>query len=281
MSAAIENQIVIASPISRKFFRALLICISGFILFTTLQDYLEAIYKGSSFYISESLLFSSFWWLFILILPLQFLQLNKISKQVNQFLPWIILAPILLHLFTFPLLVWIISGLFFPHTFSYTQTLQFELSNYLYILSFLYSAPIAIQCFRARQKGQSPNLIENQKTVTVTEFIISEGRKKIRVDLKDVHYISATPPYINFHLSNRKLLHNETLKAVLPKLDENFVRIHKSTIVNLTEVQSYTSRLNGDYDLTMNNGIILRVSRNYAQEFREKFNSIANRFTPE
>ncbi len=281
MSAAIENPDVISSTISRKFLIGLLICISGFILFTTLQDYLEAIYKGSSFYISESLLFSSFGWLFILILPLQFLQLYKRTKQVNQFLPWIILIPIVLHLFTFPLLVWVISGLFFPHTFRYTQTLQFELSNYLYILTFLYSAPISLQYFRILQKSQRPDLTENQKAVTVTEFIISEGRKKIRVELKDVYYISATPPYIIFHLPSRKLLHNETLKAVLPKLDENFVRIHKSTIVNLTEVQSYTSRLNGDYDLTMNNGIILRVSRNYAQEFREKFKSIANRFTPE
>jgi hypothetical protein len=281
MSSAIENQIVIASPISRKFLCVLLICISGFILFTTLQDYLEAVYNNSSFYLSESLLFSSFWWLFIIILPLQFLLLNKRTGQVNQFLPWIILIPILLHLFTFPLLVWGISGLFFPHTFRYTQTLQFELSNYLYILSFLYSVPISIQYFRVRQKSQRFDLTENQKVVTVTEFIISEGRKKIRVDLKDVYHISATPPYINFHLAKRKLLHNETLKAVLPKLDEKFVRIHKSTIVNLMEVQSYTSRLNGDYDLTMKNGIVLRISRNYAQEFREKFKSIAHRITPE
>lgn len=281
MRAAIKNPNEITRTISRKFLNVLLISIAGFIFFTTLQDYLEAIYKGSSFYISESLLFSSFWWLFIIMLPLQFLQLNKRSKQVNQFLPWIILTPILLHIFTFPLLVWIISSLFFPHTFRYTQTLQFELANYLYILSLLYSAPISIEYFRKRQKFQQPDLTENQKAVTVNEFILSEGRKKIRVDLKDVYYISATPPYINFHLANRKLLHNETLKAVLSKLDEKFVRIHKSTIVNLMEVQSYTSRLNGDYDLTMNNGTVLRISRNYAQEFREQFKSITNRFTPE
>lgn len=170
MSAALEHSKETTSLVTRKFLIVLLISIAGFIMFTTLQDYLEAIYNDSSFYLSESLLFSSFWWLFIIILPLQFLQLNKRSKQANQLLPYIILTSILLHLFTFPLLVWIISSLFFPHTFRYTQTLQFELSNYLYILTFLYSAPISIQYFRVRPKSQQPDLTENQKAVTVTEL---------------------------------------------------------------------------------------------------------------
>jgi hypothetical protein len=279
MRAAIAYQKKSINLNSRKLLIVLSIIIFGFILFTTLQDYLEATYKGSSFYLSESLLFSSFWWLFILILPLQFFLLKKRIEKVNRILPWIVLISVLVHLFTFPLLVWSISKLFFDNTFRYGQTLQFELSNYLYILSFLYSAPIFLQYFRIRKRNQQPVPTENQNAVTVSELIVLEGRKRIRIDLSEVNYISATPPYIYLHISNRKILHNETLKAVSSKLDKSFIRIHKSTIVNLMEVQSFTSRMNGDYDVILKNGISLRVSRNYAREFREKMALTANRFT--
>ncbi|MBK7426438.1 MAG: LytTR family transcriptional regulator DNA-binding domain-containing protein [Saprospiraceae bacterium] len=49
-----------------------------------------------------------------------------------------------------------------------------------------------------------------------------------------------------------------------------FVRIHKSSIINIEKVKSYTSRLNGDFDVLMENGIKLRLSRNYVKLFREK-----------
>ena len=50
-----------------------------------------------------------------------------------------------------------------------------------------------------------------------------------------------------------------------------FVQIHKSLIVNLAHVESYKSRLNGDYDITMSNGTSLRLSRTYARAFKAKF----------
>lgn len=56
------------------------------------------------------------------------------------------------------------------------------------------------------------------------------------------------------------------------KLDtRTFVRVHKSTIVNLEKVSSFKSRLNGDYDLLLKNGTIVRLSRTYAANFKNEF----------
>ncbi|MEI2749283.1 MAG: LytTR family DNA-binding domain-containing protein [Ferruginibacter sp.] len=63
-------------------------------------------------------------------------------------------------------------------------------------------------------------------------------------------YISSSTPYISIHAGNKKFLSNETLKSVEEKLPpDQFIRIHKSTIVNINMVTSFQSRLNGDYDL--------------------------------
>ncbi len=86
-------------------------------------------------------------------------------------------------------------------------------------------------------------------------------------------YFSANPPYINLHLEGKKYLYNETLKSISVKLNpEQFVRVHKSTIVNIKMVASFTTRLNGDYDLTLNNYTQIRVSRNFAADFKDLFN---------
>ncbi|HNJ56177.1 MAG TPA: LytTR family DNA-binding domain-containing protein, partial [Chitinophagaceae bacterium] len=69
----------------------------------------------------------------------------------------------------------------------------------------------------------------------------------------------------------KKYLHSQSLKSILQQLDEKqFVQIHKSCLVNINTIASCTSRLNGDYDLTLTNGSVLRLSRNYVPVFRQK-----------
>jgi DNA-binding LytR/AlgR family response regulator len=61
------------------------------------------------------------------------------------------------------------------------------------------------------------------------------------------------------------------LKSLENQLDKKqFIRIHKSHIINLQKIISYQSRQNGDYDVTLSDGTVLRVSRNYAKDFKSK-----------
>ncbi|MEP6713173.1 MAG: LytTR family DNA-binding domain-containing protein [Ferruginibacter sp.] len=106
----------------------------------------------------------------------------------------------------------------------------------------------------------------------VSNIIVSDGNKKHSIIASEILYFSATPPYISLHLENKKYLQNETLKSISAKLDpDQFVRVHKSTIVNIKKVTSYTTRLNGDYDLKMKNNVQLRVSRNFATCLKNLF----------
>lgn len=110
-------------------------------------------------------------------------------------------------------------------------------------------------------------------TQFTTTLVVADGNKKQSIKVSEILYISANPPYINIFIEGKKYLQNETLKSISATLNpEQFVRIHKSTIVNIEMVASYTSRLNGDYDLAMKNNVQLRVSRNFAADFKNRFN---------
>ena len=243
---------------------ALALVVLCFVVLTILQDFLEANFKNSSFYLSESFLFSSFWWLFIPFLYVQFL-LSKWQK-INDFALKIlsITLPIFLHALSFPAFVWIISALFYEHTFRYQQTFQYSMSVHLYALVLFYTLPLFAYQF-IKQRIQKNQAIEHMHT-----FVVTEGSKHLSIAVADVLYFTASSPYITIHLANKQYLYNESLKSLATKINpDQFVRIHKSTIVNIKHVQSYTSRLNGDYDLTLNQGTILRVSRNFAASFKE------------
>jgi hypothetical protein len=239
------------------------------------QDLLEANFNRSAFYFSESFIFSLFWWLFVPLLYAQYRFVEtKNSRNLLAMIPLVAL-PVLFHLVAFPAVVWLVSSVLYFHTFRFQQTFQYGLSEYLLQLFLFYSIPVlALQYFKAKAQSrltpneESPMNGTNQQTT----LVVSEGGKRTRIAFADVHFITANPPYINIHHKQKKYLHNETLKSISERIGSNeFVRIHKSTIINMKEVQSYKSRLNGDDDVLMKNGTQLRLSRIYAPNFKGRF----------
>lgn len=253
-----------------------LISLLSLIALTLIQDYIEAIVHNTGFYISESFLFSSYSWLFA---PIVFIQYRIVRKfpSINFFLKtFVILLSIAIHLLLYPLLVWVLSNLFYSHTFRYSQTLNYALSQKLYLFVIVYSGIALLYHNRERiTKITSLATSKSQAPIISDILLVSDGTKKLAISFSDILFISANPPYINICLEGRKYLHSETLKAIANKLpSETFVRIHKSTIVNINAVVSYTSRGNGDYDLCLQNKVELRVSRNFAADFKDKFEKI-------
>lgn len=256
-------------------FLLILAVLLAFILLTALIDFLEARFQNTSFYFSESFLFSSFWWLFVPFIYAQFVYIAQRRSKLS--ISFLVIGAIATHLFSFPALVWLISSLSYEHTFWYWQTFQFGLTEHFFTLSILYTVPIMIAIsFKNKllfwQKVASQTA-ESKEAAFKTSFVVAEGNNRFQIKTRDILFFSADPPYVNIHHKTKKYLHNGTLKSLEGKIDPNFIRIHKSTIVNLSAIKSYRSRLNGDYDLTLIDGAELRLSRNYIKNFRSKFES--------
>ncbi|MFN3996819.1 LytR/AlgR family response regulator transcription factor [Algoriphagus sp.] len=251
-----------------KGFLILLVIILGVTIF---QDYLQSRYQSYSFYFSESLLFNLFW---ALILPVTFLlrytfRKAKIILRINS--KWAIrslfvLVATILHLLLFAFLVYSVSSLFYNHTFGFWGNLVYSVSNDLYKYLLIYTAVSLIPLER-------PTDTKLQESREYPDFLLLQtGKKTEKVSIESILYITSATPYVEFITEERKYLQQGSLKSFLEKLDPSvFVRIHKTTLVNVSKVDSISSRGNGDYDLFLSNGQELRLSRNYVQDFRSKF----------
>lgn len=91
------------------------------------------------------------------------------------------------------------------------------------------------------------------------------------VEIAEVMWISADGDYSEVHLLNgHSELHDKSLTALTAVLPPDFVRCHRSTLVNLRHIHSLHSGSGSRYWLVMANGKELPVGRAYVSALRQE-----------
>lgn len=81
---------------------------------------------------------------------------------------------------------------------------------------------------------------------------------------EEIDWIEAEGDYVKFHVAGRSHLMRETMARLEARLDpKRFVRIHRSTMVNLDRVRKLSPTFNGEYTVVLHDGMKLRLSRGY------------------
>lgn len=247
-----------------QFNRIAIISLLLVVAVTILQDFLHAQFNHYSFYFSESVLFKSFWLLFF---PLAWLQVT-LAKRFHPMALLLVILSTAVHFLLFGLLVAAFSSIFLGHTFAVWQTIRFSFSEDLLICLLVYSVFAILSWYNNRQVVPVQDTVPVQ-TSPLERIVIGAGRNNITIATTEIILISAANDYIAIQTASKKYLHTETLKSMQAKLDAHrFLRIHKSSIINLDKVVSYRSRLNGDYDILLSNQQETRLSRNFAPTFK-------------
>lgn len=77
-------------------------------------------------------------------------------------------------------------------------------------------------------------------------------------------WVEAEGDYVSVHTAERSHLLRETMQAMEQRLEPHgFQRIHRSAIVNLDKVEKLVASANGDYEVRLGSGLLLKVGRNY------------------
>jgi two-component system LytT family response regulator len=96
---------------------------------------------------------------------------------------------------------------------------------------------------------------------------VKSARGTTFISTESIDWISSAGHYLEIHVGREKHLIREQLSRLETKLDpEQFVRIHRSVIVNLDRVKSLHPLFNGDHLIVLNDGQELNLSRNYHEK---------------
>ncbi len=87
---------------------------------------------------------------------------------------------------------------------------------------------------------------------------------------EQIDWIEAEGDYMKFHVAGRAHLMRETMARLEARLDpKRFIRIHRSTIVNLDRVQKLSPTFLGEYAVILHDGTKLKLSRGYHERIAE------------
>jgi two-component system LytT family response regulator len=85
-----------------------------------------------------------------------------------------------------------------------------------------------------------------------------------RVDVDTIERIDAAGDYMCIYTADNSLILRETMKDLEKRLDpRHFQRVHRSTIVNLSQVKEVKPHTNGECFLVLGSGAQVKVSRSY------------------
>lgn len=102
-------------------------------------------------------------------------------------------------------------------------------------------------------------------------IIKSEGRIFF-IKTEDINWIEAAGNYVTLHVGQEEFLMRETMAGMEAKLDpKQFIRIHRSHIVNIESIKEIKPWFNGEYHVDLKDGTQLTLSRKYRQNFKDYF----------
>jgi two-component system LytT family response regulator len=90
--------------------------------------------------------------------------------------------------------------------------------------------------------------------------------------VREIDWIEAEGDYVRIHVGKVSHLLRDTMKHLEAQLDPaRFVRIHRSTIVNVERIKELQPFFRGEYVVLLQDGTSLKLSRGYKEQLETAF----------
>ena len=105
----------------------------------------------------------------------------------------------------------------------------------------------------------------------VDRLLVKASGRVLFLKTEDIDWIEAAGNYVRLHVGRESHLLRETMNTIETRLDPaHFLRIHRSTIVNLDRIKEMQPWFSGEYVVLLKDGTELRLSRGYRDKFDER-----------
>ncbi|MEM6523809.1 MAG: LytTR family DNA-binding domain-containing protein [Bacteroidota bacterium] len=113
--------------------------------------------------------------------------------------------------------------------------------------------------------------VEGESKKYSTHLFVQKSEKLLNIDVNDILHLEASGDYTILTTKTDQFLSSSGIGKLEGKLDsEKFIRIHRSTIINLNYLKEIEKHFNGGLMVRMDNAKSFPVSRTYAKLIRQK-----------
>ncbi len=113
-------------------------------------------------------------------------------------------------------------------------------------------------------------LLSQEKTY-LTRLMIKLTNRVILLNVHEIDWIEADGNYAKLHIGRKSHMLREKMHDLESRLDpQQFVRIHRSIIVNLDRIKELYPHFNGDYMIVLADGTQLKLSRSRREHLESR-----------
>jgi two-component system LytT family response regulator len=116
-----------------------------------------------------------------------------------------------------------------------------------------------------RQKSENQRSAQPSASQEPSELLLIKSRGRLLfLRMAELKWVEAERDYVRLHLEKDSHFIRDTMNNFQRRLDKNgFIRIHRSTIVNVNEICEILPLLGGDYSVVLRDKTQLTLSRRY------------------
>ncbi|HLM61441.1 MAG TPA: LytTR family DNA-binding domain-containing protein, partial [Pyrinomonadaceae bacterium] len=118
-------------------------------------------------------------------------------------------------------------------------------------------------------KANDQKPVDSSEKEPIDRVVIKSGGRFYFLKTEEIDWVEGAGDYLSLHAGSKSHLIRETMGTFHSKLDpKKFLRIHRSTIVNIDRVKDIQPLFKGEYVITLTSGTRLKSSRGYRHELQ-------------
>jgi two-component system LytT family response regulator len=117
---------------------------------------------------------------------------------------------------------------------------------------------------RRRAHDRRGELLSRSGEGYLVRLAVKRNQRIVLVKVADIDWIESSANYARLHAHGASYMVRMTMGDLERRLDPAcFARIHRSTIVQIDRIAEIVAAWHGDFDVTLHDGTVLRLTRNY------------------
>ncbi|WP_299120697.1 LytTR family DNA-binding domain-containing protein [uncultured Winogradskyella sp.] len=124
----------------------------------------------------------------------------------------------------------------------------------------------AIEKFLNSENETIEVTLKDKNVIDKDYIYIRKDRKQIKIKFEDILYVESLKDYVKIHLLDEKHITKYSISAFQKQLDNRFIRVHRSYIVNQNKITAYTK-----HDIEIGKAEI-PIGNNYKEAISDSLN---------
>jgi len=129
----------------------------------------------------------------------------------------------------------------------------------------------AVSHIQAQRRDELASRVLAMINGASNRLAVKIGGRVILLKAEEIDWIEAAGVYVELHVGKKTYLHRVSLSELEGQLaSARFVRIHRSTLVNLDRIRELAPRTHGEFSVMLTDGTELKLSRGYRHRLEEQ-----------